>query len=164
METGNRQEIVENILELAAKLFRQLLPAVPRELLGMDMTMPQLKIMLILFLNGPVRMSDLAENLGVTLATGTGLVDRLVERGMIERESTPTDRRVVLCHLSESGQKAVTGIWEAAKNRSKELLEAMDTAKLMMFTEVLETMLKSAEYSSATDKIISKQNTAIIKR
>jgi len=148
MASPNRPEIVENILKLADKLFRKLLPTVPREILELDVTMPQLKIMIILFINGPMRMSDLALDLGVTLATGTGLIDRLVERGVVAREGQPDDRRVVLCRLSEVGQKTINRIWESARNNSRKLLEALDTETLQTFAGVLQNMLESAGASS----------------
>jgi DNA-binding MarR family transcriptional regulator len=134
MNKPSRQKIIEDILKLADKLFRQLLPAVPREILELDITMPQLKIMIILFIRGAIRMSDLASGLGITLATATGLIDRLVERGLVTRDSLPDDRRVVLCRL----------------------LETMDTEKLLMFTDILSTMLESAEYESQENQIRSK--------
>jgi DNA-binding MarR family transcriptional regulator len=145
MSNSEKQQIVEEILKLADGLFRELLPSVPKELLDIDVTMPQMKIMLILFIRGPQRMSDLASDLGITLATATGLVDRLVERDFIVRENSPDDRRVVLCRLSENGQKAVGRIWKSAKNRSGQLLAAMEISKLNMFRDALEAMLSSAE-------------------
>jgi len=143
MSKQSKQQIIEGLLKLAEQLFRELLPTVPKELLEMDITMPQLKTLLLLFLNGSMRMSDLASDLGVTLATATGLVDRMVERGIIIRQSQPEDRRVVLCQLSDSGQMMVSRLWESSKNRSRELLESLDTAKLQTFSEILEAMLKS---------------------
>lgn len=144
----NKQQIVEDTLKLADRIFRVLLPSVPKELLEMDISMPQMKILLILFIHGPQRMSLLATDLGVTLATATGLVDRLVERDFIIRASDPSDRRVVICQLSEIGNKAIGRIWKSARNRSSQLLSAMETSKLMMFHEGLKAMLESAEKAS----------------
>ncbi len=155
MARPSRQEMVEGLLQLAAKLFRISLPIVPREILELDVTMPQLKIMFLLFVDGTKRMSDLASDLGVTLATATGLVDRMVERDIVVRESQPDDRRVVLCRLSELGQKRISRIWESARSRVRELLQAMDTANLQALTGALETMLASAEREN-TDKPLLK--------
>jgi DNA-binding MarR family transcriptional regulator len=145
MALARKENLVEDILILADKLFRQLLPTVPRELLTLDVTMAQLKIMIMLFINGPARMSDIAAGLEVTLPTATSLADRLVEKNYVMRENLADDRRVVLCRLSEAGQKAIGGIWESGRIRSKELLEEMDTTKLLMLEEILDAMLKSAK-------------------
>jgi DNA-binding MarR family transcriptional regulator len=142
--TNNKEIQVENILTLADKLFRQLLPTVPKDLIAMDVTMPQLKIMLILYVHGPTRMSDIASELDVTLPTATSLVERLVEKNYVLRESQPNDRRVVLCCLSESGQEAIGRIWQSSKKRSTEILEAMDASKLELFVEALQAMYETA--------------------
>jgi DNA-binding MarR family transcriptional regulator len=142
-ESANREKI-EGILKQAEQVFRELLPTVPRELLELHITMPQLKSILLLFLNGPTRMSALAADLGVTLATATGLVDRLVERGIVVRESQPDDRRVVLCRLSETGQNMVSRVWDSSRQRSREILEYLDTGTLQMLSETLNAMLEFA--------------------
>jgi DNA-binding MarR family transcriptional regulator len=151
MAKPNRQKMVEGLLQLAARLFRVTLPSVPREILDLDVTMPQLKIMFLLFVDGPKRMSALALDLGVTLATATGLADRLVERDIVVRESQPDDRRVVLCRLSASGHKAISRIWESAGNRLRNLLQTLDTGNLQALTGALEAMLDSAERAKRED-------------
>ena len=57
---------------------------------------------------GAVRMADLADGLLVSRASTTRLVDRLVERGWVERWSDEGDRRVVLVDLTRSGRAAQT--------------------------------------------------------
>jgi DNA-binding MarR family transcriptional regulator len=109
----------------------------------MDVTMPQLKTIMLLFLNGPMRMSDLAADLGVTMATATGLVDRMVEKGVVIRQDDPDDRRVVMCSLSQTGQAMVSRLWESSKNKSRELLESLDTTKLQLFGDILKAMLNT---------------------
>ena len=135
-----REELIERTLQLSDRVFRELLPIVPKEMLELDLTMPQLKVVLLLFLNGPLRMSVLASDLGVSLATTTGIVDRLVERGIVLRESQPDDRRVVLCRLSDEGNRLTSGLWHSARERTRKLLEAAPPSHLLLITEALEAM------------------------
>lgn len=136
----DKDQIVDNILALADRLFRQLLPTVPRDLLSLDITMPQLKILLILYVTGPRRMSDIASELDVALPTATSLVDRLVDRQFVARETDSDDRRVVLCHLANAGERAVSHIWQTARTRGRDLLQTMDVSKLQMLDEALQAM------------------------
>ncbi len=152
MPRPRREELVEAALQIAAKLFRVTLPIVPREMLELDVTMTQLKIMFLLFVDGRRRMSDLAADLGVTLATASGLADRLVERGFVVRESQPDDRRVVLCRLSNSGTKAISRIWQTAADRLRGLLRTLDTHNLQVLTDILQTMFASAGGEKAAGK------------
>ena len=156
MDSLDKKELVEVILNTADKLFRKLFPSIPEDLLTMDVTMPQMKIMLILYLHGSTRMSDIASGLEVTLPTATSLVDKLVEKQYVVRQNQVDDRRVVLCHLSETGEKTFIRIWDSAKGRSRQLLELLDTNKLKMFNEVMETMLESSETDNQQNIIHSK--------
>jgi DNA-binding MarR family transcriptional regulator len=142
-EKGEAQ--IEHILQLSDKAFRELFPIVPKEWLQLDLTMPQLKVVLLLFLSGPARMSEIATALDVSLATATGVVDRLVERDTVIRESLPEDRRVVLCRLSDKGQKMIGGLWQLARNRAQELLEAVDSSQLTLITKALEALLQAGK-------------------
>jgi len=136
-------EMVEHVLDLANRVFRELLPIIPTEVLRFDLTMPQLKVVLLLYLNGAMRMSDIASSLGVTLATATGVVDRLVERDTVLRDTDPNDRRVVLCRMSEKGEDLTGVLWRSARERARQLLAAMSTPRLEMLNEALEALLQA---------------------
>jgi len=147
MKESKEEEIIERILQLSDKAFHELIPMLPTEWLQLDLTMPQLKVVLLLFLNGPSRMSEIASALDVSLATASGVADRLVERNIVLRESLPDDRRVVLCRLSENGEKMIGGLWHLARERTRELLEMVEPTKLVLVIEVLEALLKAGAVS-----------------
>jgi DNA-binding MarR family transcriptional regulator len=145
MKESQKRELIERILQLGEKAFRELIPILPTEWLKLDLTMPQLKVVLLLFLNGPTRMSEIASALDVSMATATGVADRLVEREIVIRESEPEDRRVVLCRLSDKGQNLIGGLWQLARNRLRELLGAVEPSKLLLLIESLEALLQAGE-------------------
>ena len=145
---NQRSEQIERILELSDGIFKLLLPTVPKEILDLDLTTPQMKVVLLLFLNGPTHMSALASGLGVSLATTTGVVDRLVERSMITREELKEDRRVVLCRLSEQGHALVNRMWTSARSRVSDLLVAVPVSKLVLIEEGLQSLIPT----DTTDK------------
>jgi DNA-binding MarR family transcriptional regulator len=145
MKDVTKEELVEQTLQLADRVARELLPIAPKEMLLPDVTMAQLKIMLILFLGGPERMGFIASELGISLATATGIVDRMVEREIVTREDDPEDRRVVLCRLSEKGQEMLSGLWQSARNRTRELLTAVPDTKLSLVNEALEILSQAGE-------------------
>lgn len=140
-----KEELIENILQLTDSTFRELFPMLPKEWLHLDLTMSQLKVVLLLFISGPSRMSDIASALGVSLATATGVMDRLVERDIVLRESDPKDRRVVLCRLSNKGEKLISGLWQLSRDRAGELMRALAPSQLLLITEALEALLQAGE-------------------
>ena len=66
------------------------------DLLGVDVTMSQAKIVLLLASAGERHMSELVQRLGISLSTVSGHVDRLVEQGLVARRADPADRRQVV--------------------------------------------------------------------
>lgn len=71
---------------------------------GLELTVTQLLILLMLRETPGVPAGALAESLRVTPPTVTGLVDRLVRCGAVRRDEDPRDRRLVRNVLTERGQ------------------------------------------------------------
>jgi len=138
-------DLIESTLELSERAFRELFPILPKEWLSLDLSTPQLKVVLLLLVNGPCRMSVIASALGVSLATGTGVVDRLVERGIVDREGDPEDRRVVLCRLSSKGEKMLLGLVQLARNHAEMMFRSLSLEKLMAVRAGLEALLEAGE-------------------
>jgi DNA-binding MarR family transcriptional regulator len=61
----------------------------------LDLTMAQLKAVMLLCRTGRARSKELAEGLGIAPSAATPLVDRLVEQKLARREDDPADRRIV---------------------------------------------------------------------
>lgn len=77
------------------------------------LTMPQLRLMYLLYLRDGRPVGELAEEMSVRPATMTGLTDRLVRQELIERRGDAEDRRVVRVALTDEGRR-VLGEIEAA--------------------------------------------------
>ncbi|NLT29402.1 MAG: MarR family transcriptional regulator [Propionibacterium sp.] len=64
----------------------------------------------------------------VTSGTMTTRVDRLTERGLVERLPDPSDRRGVLVAMTEQGRLVVDGALDALVTAEEEILAGLDTA------------------------------------
>lgn len=83
----------------------QLKCASSERLLRLGVSMAQLHIMFSVQRSGEMTMSHLAEVMNVSLSNATGLIDRMEERGYIERDRVATDRRIVLVRVTPAGEK-----------------------------------------------------------
>jgi DNA-binding MarR family transcriptional regulator len=99
-------------------------------------------------------MADIARMLGVAPTVITGLVDRLEVRGLIRRESHPTDRRRIQLVLTEHGQEISQRVEEAIAARIEQQIGLLDPERqqhlrdgLMLF-EQLTTELERQEQPS----------------
>jgi DNA-binding MarR family transcriptional regulator len=57
--------------------------------------------------DGPMRVSDVAHQLGIDLSVASRQVAALIGAGYVEREADPDDRRASLVSLTESGRKVL---------------------------------------------------------
>jgi len=74
-------------------------------LVRLGISMAQLHILYTLERSGGMPMSRLADVLNVSLSNATGLIDRIEERGYIERSRVPEDRRIVMIHVTDTGRQ-----------------------------------------------------------
>ena len=87
--------------------FRSLLPPGAWQGLARDLAKNDVLTLLYLHRTQPSRMSDLAAYLDAPLNTATGAVTRLQQRGLVEREHSPDDNRIVLISLNAEGRRLI---------------------------------------------------------
>lgn len=72
-----------------------------------DLTMQQLRALMVVAQEPGIAGHALSDRLGVSAPTASGLVDRLTERGLVQRTEDPDDRRVRRVTLTAAGQERV---------------------------------------------------------
>jgi len=80
--------------------------------------------------HGEMPMSRLAEMLDVSLPNASGLVDRLVEAGYVERNRVADDRRVVVVRTTEAGRTKVAEADVLKDEMVQGLLDRLDDSQL----------------------------------
>jgi DNA-binding MarR family transcriptional regulator len=68
--------------------------------------------------------------LNVSLSNATGLIDRLEERGFIERHRVPTDRRIVLVRVTPSGEAMLGEVDALSDDLLRSVLARLSTSQL----------------------------------
>lgn len=80
-----------------------------------NISFPQFKMLYMLNRNGSLKVSELAERQGLTSAAITGLTDKLLVDGYVERTRTEQDRRVVMISITEKGREMVAKLSESQR-------------------------------------------------
>jgi DNA-binding MarR family transcriptional regulator len=101
----------------------------PRELIGAfrkwhrgELSLIHLNVLTLLDVNGPMPMSRLAEALDVSVASATGIVGRMEERGFVERRHDVADRRVVLVTATDAAADVFRDIDQHRRDGLRRLL------------------------------------------
>ena len=109
-ETGGdeRERLAAEIRSLNVSFETMALPALLNPLLSVELTIQQLKVLTMLVTTEDgMTGSGLSEAFGVSMASMSGLLDRLVAQGMAARSSDPHDARVRRVHATELGRSAM---------------------------------------------------------
>ncbi len=93
--------IVETIIYLYTES-RRLTKGMAREV---GLTGPQLTVIKLLESFHDLSLSSLSERIRAQNSTVTGIIDRMEREGLVRRERSTSDRRVVHIRLSEKGHK-----------------------------------------------------------
>jgi len=113
---------------------------------GVSMT--HMHVMWLLQHHGELSMSRLAELLDVSFSNATGIVDRMEERGLIERARPPEDRRVVLVRIAPRGVEALEETEAIKQDRLHAILAHLDAVQLDRVAAALDDIRSAvvAEY------------------
>lgn len=107
------------------------------DLLNVNLTMPQLKVLLLLSRATASSGQELARALGITLATVTGIVDRLVAQHLVSRYEDPHDRRVRRLVLTGEGHRVIDGVVSAQEAAMRRLLARLNADELLQAETLL---------------------------
>lgn len=109
-----------------------------------QLTMSQLKILLVLSRLGTTSGRELAGLMGVSLATLSGMVDRLVAQDLVARHEDPHDRRVRRITLTTTGADLIGNIITAGAEKQRRLLDRLDVAELRIVKEAMTLLVRAA--------------------
>jgi len=118
-------------------------------LLTANLTMPQFRLLLVLALRGGAASHDLAESMGVSLATITGIVDRLAAQDLVTRREDPRDRRVRRVELTAAGRGLVDDIAAAGTASQRRLLGRLSLDDLAILERAFGLLADAAEAERA---------------
>lgn len=81
--------------------------------------------------------------MGVSLATMTGIVDRLVASGHVTRGEDPRDRRVRRIELTDKGTGQIDEMIVAGERHQRRVLERLSVKELQVVSDAMEIMQRA---------------------
>jgi len=105
------------------------------------LTMPQMVTLLAIHDSGSCRMGSLADVTQQSGGTLTGIVDRLIDDGLVERVRSAADRRVIEVTLTPEGRARVEGVLAARRGDMEQILTNFSDYDLEHFEALLAQFL-----------------------
>jgi DNA-binding MarR family transcriptional regulator len=117
---------------------------------GLDLTLPQMITLFAIHERGSCRMSCLADITQQSAGTLTGIIDRLIDDGLVARVRNETDRRVVEVVLTPQGQERLDRVMVVRREEMGRLFGRFndhDLTHLVSMLDVLLDGLRSPEHN-----------------
>src|SRR4051794_13985132 len=128
--TRSSDELIDAIVGDLQQMVGSLRCAGTGRMVKAGISMTHLHILWVLEHHGDLTMTRLADLLDVSLSNATGLIDRMEERGLVDRVRVPNDRRVVLVRASVEGARMRDEIEALKQDGLRAILGRLSSAKL----------------------------------
>jgi DNA-binding MarR family transcriptional regulator len=112
---ADRRRAAEEVLSQFALALGSLRCAGSQRLVRMGISMTHFHVLTLLRHHEAMPMGRLADILDASMSNATGIIDRMEERGLVERVRVPDDRRIVLVRPTQAGLDLVDEV-ELVKN------------------------------------------------
>jgi DNA-binding MarR family transcriptional regulator len=143
--TRSPTEVVDEILDQLEPLIARQRRAVAREGCMRVISSTQLHVLFVLMCDGATTMSHLADTLDVSLPNVTGIVERMVEHGLVERGRDEDDRRVVTVSATAVGRHMVEEIDLVRRRQLGAVLAQLNPQQQRRALETFTEMRRAAE-------------------
>ncbi len=105
-----------------------------------DLSVQQFRSLFFLNLQPGATLSDIAENIGLTLPSMSKMIDGLVARELVTRHICPTDRRRIRLMLTASGKALIDQAHLAVQSALAEKLTGLAGAERTAIARAMQTL------------------------
>ncbi len=136
---AGKEALVEQMGDLVQRMYAQCRSESTEGWTELELTMPQLHTMALLS-QGPQRMGVIAWRLNSSQSAATSMIDRLVDKELVERVPDKDDRRVVACQLTETGREEMERLWRINRMRIALMADYLTIEELRRVVEAMELL------------------------
>ena len=139
-----KNELTAQLIEHMERMYARMRSESPDEWSDLELTIPQFRTLMMLS-QGPQRMGAIAQHLSSSLSSATSMIDRLVDKGLVERVAQSDDRRVVACELTSSGRGQIDRIWSLGRTRISRIAEELSIEELRIVVEAMQLLYSAGQ-------------------
>ena len=123
--------------------------SVPKEYADYKISTVELQILRIVEESPGLKITDIAQSRERTLSSASRKVDRLVEKGLLQKRKLPGNKKNICLYLTSQGQEVVRNYYKCDREKlaaeAEKLLEKHTIEQIEEFFEIIGTMQKIVE-------------------
>lgn len=108
----------------------------------LDCSKNEVFVMILLYRRGEVNMTQVSDYLQVPLNTVTGIVDRMEKRGLLERQRSAEDKRVVTIQMTEQGMACIKDILDQVFRYGQSILSKLTPQELQTGIQLIDKVVE----------------------
>ncbi len=144
-----KDQLTKRLVDLVERISAQMRPESDEEWSDLELTMPQFRAICLLG-QGPERMGNLAGHLNTSMSSATSMIDRLVDKGLVERAPDASDRRVVTCQLTSRGREEMERFLRINQLRLTRMAGRLTIEELQTVVDAMDILCSAAQRGCPT--------------
>jgi DNA-binding MarR family transcriptional regulator len=150
-----KAELIEEIIELHRRVNRALRQSNLDAWMQISLTVPQVKSLFFITNHEYTNFKNLATALRVTQSNLTGVIDRLVEQGLVSRTENPEDRRMMLLKATDKGEALVSELRDRRLSHLSQTLSELSPHQLNTIAQGLALLAGVTETQVGSKAIVN---------
>jgi len=139
----NLHEFVKEVISIAQPLHSAMVKSHPPFLAKGKISFTQMVILELVKIKKECKMSDISDTMRVTRGAITGIVDRMIKGGLIKRQRSEKDRRVVYVILSIKGRDIASRILKFKETMLSGMFKGLSEKERMQYLYLLKKISKN---------------------
>lgn len=107
-----------------------------------DLSLAQYRVIMLVYQSGPMSINALKNRLNTAQSSASEIVNRLVKSGFLQREKSPTDRRVTIFQLTDRARELIQQRTRLMQDVFRDLLVHFSPEEQNQLVESFELILK----------------------
>jgi MarR family transcriptional regulator, organic hydroperoxide resistance regulator len=149
----DKKETIIRITALQRELSKTMRSHAFKHWMTLNLSTTQVKSLFCIVENESISSKKLADMLEVTPANVTGIVDKLIEQGLVRRVENSQDRRVGFLESTDAGKKLIENLEQMATEHSTKMLSGLNEEELSHLYLGMAAFLKMAQLHLPHNKI-----------
>lgn len=137
MSTEKKQQVLE-LWDKLSKAYDKVKRLQSKQMFQEKLTTPQFGVLEILLKNGPIPLKKISDEMMVTGANITCVVDNLEKEGFVRRIHSKEDRRVILADLTDEGRAKINSIMPSYADNMANALGVLNDGEMKELKRILE--------------------------
>lgn len=134
----NKNNNIEDVIFQYFDKVKLLLSAGTWQNILLDCSKNELFVLLLLYRQNEVNMTQVADYIGVPLNTATGIVARMDKKGIVIRERSQEDKRIVTISLSTEGKGFFQNIMKEFLHYGQLIIESLTSEEIQLIFQTID--------------------------